>query len=459
VTAHRVLARHPISIFGALLTTASAVVFIALIIAALAGMLTNPYAGVVVFVILPAFFVLGLLLIPAGMWLQARKLRRHPDAPVDWPVLDFRRPHVRRTALLITALTAANVVILLVAGYGSLHWMESPAFCGQTCHTPMRPQHSAWQAATHGKIACVNCHIGEGAAGFVHAKLSGVRQLVQVATSSYPRPIPPGAHMPPGAQALTCQNCHRRGHVTGDVIRVLREYADDEGSSETKTVLQLHVGAMSSSGRAIHWHADPAVRVEYVATDEGRQTIPYVKVTRPNGEVKEFVAADTPAQIISGGERRTMGCVDCHNTVGHPIAPTPEKAVDAALAGGTVDRGLPYARREAVQLMKATYSTEDEALAAIDRGLRTFYQSQGGSADQQRVARTVAGLQDVYRRNVFPTMNVTWGSYPNNKGHMTSNGCFRCHDESHTAKDGSTISGDCEFCHTQIDTSVLNPGG
>jgi hypothetical protein len=75
------------------------------------------------------------------------------------------------------------------------------------------------------------------------------------------------------------------------------------------------------------------------------------------------------------------------------------------------------------------------------------------------VARTVAGLQDVYRRNVFPTMNVTWGSYPNNKGHMTSNGCFRCHDESHTAKDGSTISGDCEFCHTQIDTSVLNPGG
>ena len=48
-------------------------------------------------------------------------------------------------------------------------------------------------------------------------------------------------------------------------------------------------------------------------------------------------------------------------------------------------------------------------------------------------------------------MNVTWGTYPDNKGHVTSNGCFRCHDESHEAKDGSTISADCAFCHTQIE--------
>ena len=48
-------------------------------------------------------------------------------------------------------------------------------------------------------------------------------------------------------------------------------------------------------------------------------------------------------------------------------------------------------------------------------------------------------------------MKVTWGSYPNNIGHITSTGCFRCHDESHTAKDGTTISGDCEYCHKQIE--------
>src|SRR5688572_13205347 len=133
------LARHPLAIAGALITTASAVVFIALSIAMLVGMLNNPYAGLVVFVAIPAVFLLGLLFIPVGMWLQRRKLEREPDAvPQDWPVVDFRRSQVRRTTLLIVGLTAVNIVILLLAGYGGLHWMESPTFCGQACHTPMQ---------------------------------------------------------------------------------------------------------------------------------------------------------------------------------------------------------------------------------------------------------------------------------------------------------------------------------
>ena len=48
-------------------------------------------------------------------------------------------------------------------------------------------------------------------------------------------------------------------------------------------------------------------------------------------------------------------------------------------------------------------------------------------------------------------MKVTWGVYPDNVGHMTSAGCFRCHDGGHTAKDGTTISADCEYCHKQIE--------
>jgi hypothetical protein len=48
-------------------------------------------------------------------------------------------------------------------------------------------------------------------------------------------------------------------------------------------------------------------------------------------------------------------------------------------------------------------------------------------------------------------MKVAWGTYPNNLGHMDFPGCFRCHDDSHKAKDGSTISQDCELCHAQED--------
>jgi len=452
VTRREALARHPLAIAGALIATASAVVFIALVIAALAGLLHNPYAGLVVFVAIPAAFIVGLLLIPAGMWLQQRKLRRDPGAVDEWPVLDFRRADVRRTALVIAALTAVNVVIVLLAGYGGLHWMESPTFCGQVCHTPMQPQFTAWRDGSHGRIACVSCHVGEGARGFLRAKLSGVRQLAHVATNSYPRPIPPGAEMPPGAQAQTCAGCHQPGRVVGDQIRVNRAYADDEGNSETITVLQMLVDA-GSSGRGIHWHADPAVRVEYVSTDEGHQTIPYVRVTGANGQMKEYVAEGVTDQTISGGDRRTMDCIDCHNTVGHPISPTPEQAVDRAIAAGLVSRQLPHVRREAVRLVKAGYSSQDEGVRAIERELRSFYASSGGAADQQDVGRTVAAVQDLYRRSVFPTMKVTWGTYPTNRGHMTSTGCFRCHDDSHTAKDGSKISADCEYCHKQIERS------
>src|SRR6185295_7456803 len=113
-------------------------------------------------------------------------------------------------------------------------------------------------------------------------KMGGLRQLVEFATNSYHRPIPPGAAMPPGAQALTCGGCHQPGRPVGDRIHVIREYADDEANAETVTMLQMHVGGASSSplpGPAIHRHADPGVRIEYVATDPERQTIPYVKAT------------------------------------------------------------------------------------------------------------------------------------------------------------------------------------
>jgi hypothetical protein len=451
VTERQALARHPLAIAGVLLTTASAVVFIALVIAVLAGLFDNPYAGLVVFVAIPAVFVVGLLLIPAGMRLQRLKLMRDPDVVDEWPVVDFRLPRVRRTALLIAALTAANIVILLLAGYGGLHWMESPTFCGQVCHTPMQPQFAAWRDGPHARVACARCHIGAGAAGFVHAKLAGVRQLVQVATNSYPRPIPPGADMPPGARVTACSSCHQPGRVDGDAIRVIREYGDDERNSETATILQMHVGAASSSGRAIHWHADPAIRVEYVATDAERQTIPYVRVTDASGRVKEFVSADGKGQPESGGERRVMDCADCHNAVGHPIAPTAEKAVDAAIARGGVSRQIPHVRREAVRLLKAAHSSEDDAVRTIERELRRLYESREDGTDQHSLGQAVTAFQDLYRSNVFPAMKVTWGSYPDNRGHVTSNGCFRCHDDSHKAADGSTISADCEYCHRQIE--------
>jgi len=137
--------------------------------------------------------------------------------------------------------------------------------------------------------------------------------------------------------------------------------------------------------------------------------------------------------------------------VGHKIWPTPEQAVDQALAASAAARQLPFARREGVRLLKATYPGENDALQTIDRELRGFYAAQPG-VNPTALNGAVAAVQDAYRQNVFPVMKVTWGAYPDNTGHNTSPGCFRCHDGSHTAKDGSTINADCELCHKQVDT-------
>jgi hypothetical protein len=445
------LVRHPLAIAGALLTTVAAVGFLALLVAELVGLFENPYSGLIVFVAIPALFVLGLLMIPAGMWLQRRKLARHPEMVDDWPVFDFRQPRVRRLALVVTALTAVNVAIVLVAGYGGIHALETPTFCGQTCHTPMHPQYTAWQAGAHGRVACVSCHVGEGARGFVHAKLAGTRQLAHVITGSFPRPIPPGAHGFVGGFGATCTQCHQPLKTPGDVVLVKREYADDEANSETQTVLLMHVGRANPSGRAIHWHADPSTRVEFAVTDAARQKVSYVKVTDAKGQVREFFGPDGGNQPPAADQLRTMNCGDCHNTVGHRLAPGPEQAVDAAIAAGDISRSLPFARREGVRLLKASYADESAAQQQIETELRRFYSTNGGSVDQQALGRAVTALQGAYRRNVFPAMKVTWGTYPDNRGHTTSDGCVRCHDGLHTAKDGSAIDGDCEYCHTQVE--------
>ncbi len=444
VSAHLRLAllRHPLAMAGVAITTATAAIFVALAAAMFLGLLDNPYAGLMVFIALPALFVLGLILIPLGMRMQRRALAAG-RAAAAWPVIDFGRERTRRVAIVVTALTALNVVIVLVAGYGTLHWMESPEFCGAVCHEPMHPQYSAWQNAPHSNVTCVQCHIGEGGSAFVKYKLAGVRQLFHVVTNNYPRPIPGVADMRPALE--TCGNCHWPGRTSGDVLHVSRTYGDDDTNSETATAMTLHVGGPTE--KSIHWHTNPNLQIEYVHTDADRQTIPWVKVTRPDGSVQEYTADGAKAEDIAAGTSRRMDCLDCHNVVAHRIAPTPEEAVDRAMASGDLPRALPFVRREGVRLVQQKYGDEAAAMAGIADGLRGFYKTQAGTVDAAALERAVGSLQRVYSRNVFPVMNVTFGVYPDNVGHTTSQGCFRCHDGSHLAKDGTAISFDCEGCH------------
>src|SRR6185295_16906091 len=198
--------------------------------------------------------------------------------------------------------------------------------------------------------ACVRCHIGSGATSFAQAKLSGTRQLIALARGTYARPIAaPVRNMIPARE--TCEQCHWPEKIHGDKTRRIVEYADDEKNSESVTTLQVHVGGGSERlgvASGIHWHMNVANQVEYIATDDKRQVIPWVRVTDRSGAVREFTAKGVTAEQIAKGERCRMDCMDCHNRPSHVIAATPERAVNERMASGEIPKTLPFVRREAV---------------------------------------------------------------------------------------------------------------
>ncbi|MFB3852462.1 MAG: NapC/NirT family cytochrome c [Vicinamibacterales bacterium] len=446
----RDIARHPVGLFGIWLTTVSAVLFLAFFAFDIFGYFTNPYLGVVFFLLLPGLFVLGLLLIPFGVWLERRAVRRgRAPGAARWPVIDLNDQHRRRLAGFVAAATVANLLVISLAAYRGIEYMDSVEFCGQVCHTVMTPQFTAYHGSPHARVACVECHIGPGAPWFVQAKLSGTRQVFAVMLDTYPRPIPsPVENLRPARE--TCEQCHWPEKFTGDRIRTLREYASDEANTETATVMRLHVGGAGErpEPHGIHWHI--ANRVTYVTTDDKRQEIPYVRIDYADGNSREFKVEGVGEADLARGERRVMDCVDCHNRPSHAFAPSAERAIDAVIETGEMPASLPFIRREAIAAVTESYGSHEAAAEAIEARLLGFYRVQYPSIAAERradIESAVRAAISAYRRNVFPVMKVAWGTYINNIGHSQFPGCFRCHDDLHLAENGATIRQDCSLCH------------
>jgi len=440
------MTRHPLSLVGAALTTISAFVFIFVLLADLFGLHSNPYFGLVFFVILPIIFVAGLLMIPGGIYLDRRR-RRRGLAPLRMPRIDLNQPAHYRAAIMVLALTFVNVMIVSLAAYRAVEYMDSTQFCGQVCHTVMEPEFVAHRQGPHSRVTCVECHVGSGAQSYVYYKLNGARQLAHLVTGHYPRPVPsPVFNLRPARS--TCEMCHWPEKFHGDKVEIVPEYAADEKNTNNSTKLILHIGGGLPEyglGAGIHWHTNPQNRVEFVAADRERQTIPYVRLTDAEGKVSEFRTAEA-TDAIAGGERRQMDCVDCHNRPTHNFFATPERAVDTAMATGAIPPTLPFVRREAVEALKAAYPDRESADRAIAERLRGFYAKNGGASSAD-VDLLVRSAQALHQRNVFPAMKVSWGTHANNLGHTDSQGCFRCHDDNHKTKDGRAIRQDCDLCH------------
>jgi nitrate/TMAO reductase-like tetraheme cytochrome c subunit len=457
------LGTNPLSLIGAILTTSAAIMMVvAWTYDILNAGRTRPYEGIVIFFILPAIFVFGLILMPAGGLLRRYRLKQQGKLPHVYPTIDLKQPVLQKAIAWVVVMTFLNVALMGTASYKAIEHMDTVEFCGKTCHSVMAPEYTAYMDSPHSRVACAECHIGSGAPWFVRAKISGVRQLFAVNLKTYSRPIPSPVHnLRPSRD--TCEHCHWPERFTGDKLVVRTKYADDEQNTPSTTVLLLKIGGRATQGLVgIHGrHLSAEERIEYVSTDGRRQVIPQVFYTEDDGKKSEYKSDETKATAadLAKGERRKMDCVDCHNRPTHAFE-LPERAVDNAITAGRIDRSLPFIKKEAVAVLRTEYPDRGAASEKIPQAIADFYKAKYPDVYQGKrpVVETAAQrVKEIYLRNVFPEMKLTWGSHPNNIGHDDFLGCFRCHDGKHKTEAGKVISDDCSACHQVLAMDEKDP--
>jgi len=448
---------NPISLIGGALTTASAMTMVGFWVVATLGHggSNNPYLGILFDLILPGIFVLGLALIPIGMWLRRRKLTTTGSLPPTYPHIDLADPLFRHGIDFVIVATFINFVILGTASYRGVAYMDSPSFCGQTCHV-MHPEFTAYTIAAHSHVECTECHVGSGAASYVKAKVNGTKQLIEVVLHNYPTPIPsPVRNLRPAREI--CEGCHTPARFIGEKLLVKSTFADDQQNSKTMTMVLLHLGGRDSLSHLTGIHGVHLGHIEYISADPTRTDIPWVQKTNADGTKTTF--STNPNLSMPKGDRRVMDCIDCHNRAAHPFQ-TAENALNRAMAEGAVSPELPWIHKKGLELLKASYSSEAEARARIPEQLTAFYRSSNPGVLNTKAALVKSSadyLVTIYSQNVFPAMKMTFGTHPNNIGHTDYPGCFRCHDGSHNAKGGKSITQDCSACHNLLAVDEPNP--
>jgi len=451
-TVKRSLARNLISEAGVLIAIIALANIIFLIYIDVTSA-ENPYLGILTYVIVPAILVVGILLFLFGLLWERRRRRRAGVELPEYPEINLNVRRVRNTVYISVFGGVVFLLVSVLGSYRAYHYTDSDQFCGATCHTPMTPEYTAYKLSPHARVGCVGCHVGPGASWYVRSKLSGAYQLYAVLSNKFPRPIPtPVKNLRPAQQ--TCEQCHWPEKFWGAQLKVFNHFAYDEASTPRQAQLLIKTGggsAQAGLNAGIHWHMNIANEITYVASDEQRQNIDYVKIKDRAGRVTEYFAKESklkPEQIAAA-EKRRMDCIDCHNRPTHIYTP-PDRAVDRALVAGTIDRTLPFVKAQTVDVLSRDYKSTQEAVDTIGRDLRAFWSQKYPAvfaSKRAAVDRSVATTQSIFRSTRFPEMKVDWRTHPDNIGHFYFKGCFRCHDNEHVSKDGKVISKDCHICH------------
>jgi nitrate/TMAO reductase-like tetraheme cytochrome c subunit len=416
---------------------------------------TNPYLGIFVYMILPPFLVVGLLIVPIGMFRQWKRIKKYGEIAVPtWPLIDLNNPKHRNAFIVFIAGGLVYGMLSSIGAYQGYHHTESVSFCGQTCHTVMKPEHVAYQNSSHARVLCVSCHVGEGAGWYAKSKLSGAYQVYATAFNKYPRPIPtPIKNLRPAQE--TCEQCHWPEKFYGAQQRQFNHYMYDDDNTPWPINMLIKTGGgdpKTGQTAGIHWHMNIGVRVEYIARDERRQDIPWLRVTDSGtGRVTIYQDEESPLseEEILAATPRAMDCMDCHKRPSHQYR-SPEQTINRAMLTGRIDPSLPAIKRVAVEAMETTYDTEEAAIRNIASKIPDYYRSEHSEIFAERrvvIEQAVVATQQAFSQSIFPEMKVRWDGYPDNIGHFIYPGCMRCHDGNKVSDEGWVITRDCRACH------------
>ena len=444
-----------VSLIGATIALISLFMIIFLFVIDTVSGQGRSYLGLVVFIILPAFLVFGLILIPVGMFLKVRRNKKqHLLPPTEWPQVNLNNIRHRHAFFIFSIGTAIFLFLTAFGSYEAFNFTESVQFCGTICHQTMKPEYTAYQNSPHARVACVECHVGSGAGWYVRSKLSGLYQVYAVTLGTVPRPIEtPIKNLRPARE--TCEECHWPEKFYSRMLVTQKHYLSDEKNSEWDITLTMKVGASYSAlglKEGIHWHINPDVKIEYKASDDKRQVIPWVKYTNlKTGEVQVFQDEDNPVDQgeLDSLDTRVMDCMDCHNRPSHNYRP-PAFFINDAITAGKIPKELPQIKFAALEILANQFPTTDSAMAAISDGINSFYNENYPDIYANKknlIDQAVAGIKGEFNKNIFPEMKVRWNVYPNNIGHLEFMGCFRCHNDTHKTENGRLIPRDCNLCH------------
>lgn len=447
-----------LSIIGAIIAIVNFFLIILLFIISTIFNKGNTNIGLFIYIILPGFLILGLLVIPVGVLIERRKMAKTETEVKGIKRLPFIDLNDLRHRNAFVIFTVTTVIILFLSTLGSFkayHITESVEFCGTLCHKVMDPEYVAYQNSSHANVTCVECHVGAGADWYVKSKLSGLQQVYAVLAKTYPSPIETPLHdLRPARE--TCERCHWPEKFYPRSMQTNKYFLADSANSEWDVILQMktgpeYVGLGFKEG--IHWHINPSVNIEYISDNDLRENITYVKYTNvETGEVTIYRNDMNPIEdsLIQVSSPRTMDCIDCHNRPSHNYY-SPPVYFDRALLTGEVSKEIPYIKKVAMEVLRQTFSDPDTALMIINDEITEFYKSNYADFFEKNsdiINSSVASIQKSFSQNTFPKMKVTYDAYPDHIGHLESDGCFRCHNDAFVSENGRTISKDCNLCHT-----------